>query len=218
MKFINLHTHIPTGTEQTIEVENLYSQRIDSIPEHGIFSTGIHPWHINEVAKDIDARLDRLEMQMQTSRVLMLGECGLDRVADTTMDQQMPVFIEQLKLAEKYRKPVLLHCVRAYTDIISVRKKQKISVPFIFHSYHGNFQITDLLLKHDVYFSFGQHLINNPILQKILEDIPKKRIFFETDNVKLPIERMYATGEKTLQMESAVLRSKINDNFVELFY
>ena len=65
---------------------------------------------------------------MKDASCLALGECGLDKKVQTPLDLQQEVFERQLTLAEKYKKPVIIHCVAAFQELIAIKKKLKLSV------------------------------------------------------------------------------------------
>lgn len=188
------------------------------LPEKGLFSVGLHPWHITDLTYNITHELEKLTKLLQSSRVLMIGECGLDRLSETIIAHQMPSFIEQVILAEKFNKPVIIHCVRAYPDIIAIRKKLRLTIPFIYHGYTGNETITGQLLNHNSYFSFGKHLLTETKLQKIFMSIPIDNIFLETDSANIDIETIYSCAADLLGISLYDLKNRINNNFTTLFY
>ncbi|MBK8806318.1 MAG: TatD family hydrolase [Bacteroidales bacterium] len=218
MKFINIHTHKPRNSEHIVEVNNLFLQDVDSFPDRGLYSVGLHPWHISNDEDSIREHFVNLEKLIVQSRLLMVGECGLDRFHEIVINQQIPVFIEHLVLAQHYEKPVLIHSVKAVSDIISIRNKLRISVPFIFHGYNGNEEMTQQLMKNETYFSFGAALLTIKSLQDIFKEIPTNRIFLETDDSDIDIERIYEIAASILSISIEKLKVVINDNFTELFY
>ncbi|KAF5297934.1 hypothetical protein FQR65_LT19644 [Abscondita terminalis] len=78
---------------------------------------GIHPWYI--VADRVEDDLAVIEEKIQTSNCLAVGECGLDKRIEIPFSLQEQVFRKQLALAQKYQKPVVIHCVASFPGIDS---------------------------------------------------------------------------------------------------
>ena len=88
-KFINLHTHQFSNLSDVIEVVNQYPWEFDaSIPKYSI---GIHPWYIDE--NRIESDLNIISEKLQLPECLALGECGLDKRIEITMELQTSVFM-----------------------------------------------------------------------------------------------------------------------------
>ncbi len=81
--------------------------------------------------------------------VIFLGECGFDRLKGEDLAFQTTVFEAQIRLAESISKPVVIHCVKAFNEIISIKKRLKPSIPLIIHGFHQNKTILNDLIKTD---------------------------------------------------------------------
>ena len=122
MKYFNLHTHQFSNQPDVMELVNQYPQEFDaSIP---FYSIGIHPLYINEKRLESDYQI--VEEKLALPECLALGECGLDKRSETPFEVQQSVFERQLDLAEKHRKPVVIHCVAAFQELIEIKKRLKI--------------------------------------------------------------------------------------------
>ncbi|HSN48318.1 MAG TPA: TatD family hydrolase, partial [Flavobacterium sp.] len=131
MKFFNLHTHRFTNQPDVLELVNQYPQEFDaSIP---FYSIGIHPLFIDENRLEDDFKV--VNEKLALPECLALGECGLDKRADTSFEIQQSVFEKQLAFAEKHQKSVVIHCVAAFQELIEIKNRLKISVPMIVHGY-----------------------------------------------------------------------------------
>lgn len=173
MEFFNFHTHQFTNQSNILELVNQYPQDFDaSIP---FYSIGIHPWYIKD--EQIDTDLKIIEEKLQTKNCLALGECGLDKRIEIPLEQQIKVFEKQLALAEKYNKPVVIHCVAAFQEVIEIKKRLKISVPLIIHGFSKNSQIASQFIKEGFYISFGKYLLKNPDLKAVFQNVPNDRFF-----------------------------------------
>lgn len=213
MKFFNLHTHEFTNNSDILELVNQYPLEFDeSIP---FYSIGIHPWHIKE--NQIEAELQIIEEKLNEKNCLAVGECGLDKRIEIPLEQQVTVFEKQLFLAEKYKKPVVIHCVAAYQEVIAVKKKLQISVPMIIHGFSKNSQVADQLIKEGFYISFGKYLLQNPDLKTVFQQIPNNRFFLETDMIQENIGQVYDVASDYKGLEIKELQSVVSSNCKDVF-
>ncbi len=208
MEFFNFHTHQFTNQSNILELVNQYPQEFDeSIP---FYSIGIHPWYIKE--DQIDLELKIIEDKLQTENCLAVGECGLDKRIEIPLEQQIIVFEKQLALAEKYKKPVVIHCVAAFQEITAIKKKLKISVPMIIHGFSKNKQLAEQLIKDGFYLSFGKYLLKNPDLKTVFESLPNDRFFLETDTIEEDIQQVYNIASEYKNITIKELQDIISSN------
>lgn len=213
MEFFNFHTHQFTNQPNILELVNQYPQEFDaSIP---FYSIGIHPWYIVENRLDSDLKI--IEEKLQAENCLAIGECGLDKRIEIPLEQQIIVFEKQLALAEKYKKPVVIHCVAAFQEVIAIKKKMKISVPMIIHGFSKKNQIAEQLIKEGFYISFGQYLLRNPELKTVFQNIPNNRFFLETDTIEEGIEDIYNLASEYKNITIKELQEFISSNFETVF-
>lgn len=213
MKLFNLHTHQFKNQETVLELVNQYPQEFDGgIP---FYSIGIHPWYINEQRLETDLQI--IERKLQEPNCLAIGECGLDKRIDMPLEVQQMVFGKQLLLAQKYSKPVVIHCVAAFQEIIAVKKKLKITVPLLIHGFSKNKQVAKELIDNGFYISFGKYLLRNPELKTVFTSIPNDRFFLETDTVTEGIEEVYALAAHYKNIAIEELQETINKNFETVF-
>ena len=186
MKYFNLHTHKATQNPNRIELVNQYPNEFEnSFP---YYSIGIHPWYI--VEERVTSDLEIIEQQLQDPNCLALGECGLDKRIAIPLEVQQAVFEQQLHLAQKYNKPVVIHCVAAYQEVIASSKKLKISVPLLIHGFSKNETVAQSLLNNGFYLSFGKYLVQNPALASVFQNVPDHQFFLETDTIENGIEEV----------------------------
>ncbi|WP_343694217.1 TatD family hydrolase [Flavobacterium sp.] len=213
MEFFNFHTHQFTNQSNVLELVNQYPQEFDeTIP---YYSIGIHPWYIKE--NEIDLELKIIEEKLHTQNCLAIGECGLDKRIEIPLEQQITVFEKQLALAEKYKKPVVIHCVAAFQEVTAIKKKLKISVPMIIHGFSKNKQLAEQLIKDGFYISFGKYLLKNPDLKTAFENVPNDRFFLETDTIEEGIEQVYNLAAEYKKLNVKELQDIISSNFKRVF-
>jgi TatD DNase family protein len=210
MKFFNLHTHQYTNQPDVLELVNQYPQQFDaSIP---FYSIGIHPLYIDENRLESDFTI--LEEKLALPECLALGECGLDKRSETPFEVEQLVFEKQLALAEKYQKPVVIHCVAAFQELIEIKRRLRISVPMIVHGFSKKAELARQLLDNGFYLSFGKNLLRIPELESVFKSIPNDRFLLETDMVQEGIQVVYALAAKYKNMEVEELKGIINNNFL----
>ena len=212
MPFFNLHTHTFTNNPNILEIVNQYPWEFDhSIPHYSI---GIHPWYINESRLECDLKI--IEEKLQLPECLALGECGLDKRIKIPMALQIEIFEKQLALAEKYQKPLVLHLVAAFDELIEIKKKMKIFVPIIIHGFSKNEQVAKQLLDNGFYLSFGKYLIRNPEMKQVFQMVPNDRFFLETDTIEETLEAVYhvAAQYKSMTLEEMNKQIEVNKNKV----
>ncbi len=213
MQFFNLHTHKFTNQPDVLELVNQYPQEFDAdIP---FYSIGIHPWYIDENRLQKD--LEIIESKLNKKNCLALGECGLDKRIEIPLDLQQSVFEKQLILAEKYQKPVVIHCVVAFQEVIEIKKRLNISVPMIIHGFSKNEQVAKQLVDNGFYISFGKYLLRNPELESVFKSIPNNRFFLETDTIEEGIREVYTLAAKYKELELNELQEVINNNYNTVF-
>ena len=209
MNYYNLHTHHFTNQEDVLEIVNQYPHVFDdSLPNYSI---GIHPWYI--VEDRIDSDLQIIESKIQSINCVTIGECGLDKRIETPMALQQMVFEKQLALAEKYQKPVIIHCVAAFQEIIAIKNKLKITVPMIIHGFSKNIEVANELIKNGFYLSFGKYLLLNSELELVFNSVPNERLFIETDTIEEDIKAVYDLAAKYKNIKLAEMQSIIENNY-----
>ncbi len=198
--FVDIHTHI--DNQSVIRILD------DNFEEKVLTTWGMHPW---EVGFSSLKRTDSADM------VWGIGEVGLDKVHKETFDKQIEVFEEMIRLSESYRKPMIVHCVRAYSEIIEIRKKTKATMPWVIHGFSSSVETMRQLLRYDMYISLGEVLYHNENQAvKILKDIPLDRLFLETDVSGRDIKAVYAKAAGLIGCDLEFLCSKIFENYGRL--
>ncbi|MFV5695293.1 TatD family hydrolase [Flavobacterium sp. LB3P122] len=213
MQYFNLHTHKFTNQPDILELVNQYPWEFDAtIP---FYSIGIHPWLIIEERLESDFAI--IESKLQEPSCLAMGECGLDKRIEVPMELQQLVFEKQLLLAQKYQKPVVIHCVAAFQELIEITKKLKITVPILIHGFSKSEQLAKQLLENGFYISFGKYLLLNPELETVFKGMPNDRFFLETDTAQESLATVYALAAKYKGISVEEIQKQVNSNFLEVF-
>lgn len=212
-KYINLHTHKFSNLLDVIEVVNQYPWEFDaSIPNYSI---GIHPWYIDE--NRLESDLEIIKEKLQLSECLALGECGLDKRIEIPLELQISIFKKQLEIVKQTNKPIVLHCVAAYDEVITIKKEMKIENPMIIHGFSKNEQVAKSLLNNGFYLSFGKYLLRNPDLEKVFTFAPENQILLETDTIEESIYEVYEKAASIKGISVEEMKTIVFTNFSRIF-
>lgn len=207
--FIDVHTHHAPSNK----VLYLINQPLDQ-PAHALMSIGIHPWEIDNI--DTESAILTIKNNLTNKYLLAIGECGIDRAIKTPVETQLNCFIKQADIAESQSLPVIIHCVKAWSDFLQIRKKY--CQPWIFHGFNGNTNIALSLLEQGCFLSFGQSLLKSAKIQAVFCAIPLQNIFLETDDdPSINIEEIYQFAAKLRHICTDELKKKIFTNFKMVF-
>ena len=188
--YLNIHTHNAVNQG---DIQNYFPQ---DIPSSHYFSVGIHPWFITE---NWDCQMQEVIKKSQYKNCKLIGECGLDKNVLTSLDIQKAVFQQHILLSEEIKKPLIIHCVKSFSEIIALRKKFAPKQMWIIHGFQKNEQIARELLKNNIKLSFGKAILSKIELQKLVFSLSDMDFFLETDNDSVKIEEIY---EKTAQIRN----------------
>lgn len=213
--FIDIHTHhllSPSLEVKSILNIELNKDSIDSISDN--ITAGLHPWFINE-SRPLEGIL-LLEELLENQKILAVGECGLDKIISTDLSVQQEVFREQIRLAHDYRKPLIIHCVRAYEEVLLCLKDERFDGKVIFHGFNKNKKLADSLIAKGYYLSFGKAILNGR-LDELLINIPIGYLFLETDDSSIKIQELYDYVAKVKNISLDLLKEKIKENYQLVF-
>ena len=130
--------------------------------------------------------------------VWAIGECGLDKYSQVDFDIQKQYFIKQIKLSELTHKPLIIHCVKAYNELLNLKKIYKPTQPWLIHGFRKNKNVAEQLIKAGCFLSFGQYY--NP--EALTFAFQAGHAFLETDMDVMPIEDVYQKVKQTLEASS----------------
>lgn len=209
--YLDIHSHTPSPDPEVWTLHSLYEDfsRIKSLAECSI---GLHPWHLN----GFEGKMKTLKKFAAHPHVLAIGECGLDRASATAWNIQTDVFSQHIELANQLGKPLIIHCVRAYAEAISMLKNAR--VPVIFHGFQKKPALARELTGHGFYLSFGAVLteFNKHAIDSFMST-PKDRFFLETDDSDLPIQTIYQMAASIRSVSEDALIKQIHKNYQTVF-
>lgn len=151
-----------------------------SLPEdkQQYYSIQLHPWHLEKGA--LESFAQAVEQYRDDPHFVAIGECGLDGVCATPLDLQREAFRLALDAAHNLDKPVIIHCVKLWSEVIAEVRPYLLhrtaSQQFIIHGFRKGPQLAKQLLDAGFCLSLGKHY--HPLVPAI---IPSDRLFHETD-------------------------------------
>ena len=182
-------------------------------PTTDFASFGIHPNDASNLAYSIP----KLEHALMLSNCLAIGECGLDKYSNVDFNIQQNSFIQQVQLAEKFQKPLIIHCVKAWNEIKTIKKQMNPIQPWVFHGFRKT-GILDQVLQENLFVSIGTSILFDQNLQKILPQIPLEQLFLETDNdTNHSIDDVYQKVSAILEIPMEVLEKQLLNSFIQHF-
>ena len=215
--FVDFHTHRDRQSLNLINVQTLHvNADLRSLDLPNICSLGLHPWFIE--ADAWQSSWLNLESLSPMPQVIAIGECGLDRNSKLPITLQTSIFLKQIQLAESLRKPLVIHCVRAFSELMALKKQTKSSIPWIIHGFHKKAAVYQQLIAHDFYFSFGATILQEKAFAtEAIATIPVGRFLLETDDRQdLQIEQIYERAAQLRQVSLITLQTQLWETYQQL--
>ncbi|WP_159468460.1 TatD family hydrolase [Dyadobacter sp. 3J3] len=211
--YYNVHTHPHSESEDVLFIENLY-KNFDHKIEGRKVSMGLHPWYLD--AGNLDEQFNILAEYAGKSEVLAIGECGLDKLSSTDWDLQLRAFQLQIKLAQDLGKPLIIHCVRAFNEVLVQLKK--VEVPVVIHGVNNKLSIVQPLIDAGFYLSFGKSLVGgNAAILNTFKATSLERVFLETDDADIDIREIYKSAARIRDISENEIVLQLEKNFLNVF-
>jgi TatD DNase family protein len=216
-QFIDIHTHTLRKSSEIISIYNYPINEVNSLELNEKktevnFSIGIHPWHIDPL--NYYSQLKNVEKQLVESNAVFLGECGLDKLKCSDFNLQRTVFQHQINMAMKYQKPMILHCVKAFDEVLAMLKNKVAPDKVIFHGFHKSPEMAFDLTSKGYFISLGKSLfLQSERMKTVFEKVNPGKIFFETDDSEYSIEEVYQKASEISGKSSEFWKQKVFENF-----
>lgn len=189
--YLNFHAHREAVSPRETVIRNvllpLSAEEEDAAVNAGKpFSAGIHPWHLPASSDDALRQLGRMAL---CSQCVAIGEAGLDKCCTVSFSLQCDAFARQLGLAGERGLPVIIHCVKAWEELLAIMKRIRPGTACVIHGFRGKPQLAENLLTRGFYLSFGLRFNSES-----LRLCPPERLFLETDEARCSVEALYHTA------------------------
>ena len=215
--YIDIHVHDGKPSAGLFILESLMAHE-EKMPEamSGVsYTYGIHPWFLNE--ENHKQLLLSVEKTVCHPEVIAVGEAGFDRLKGPSAELQRKVFEEQVIISEEIKKPVIIHCVRSWDELLAAKKKLKPRMPWLIHGFRGNQELAGQLLSKGMYLSFWFEFVLRPESGNLLRNMPNDRFFLETDGADVDIRSIYQKVATDRSQNVDDLKSDILNNYKAFF-
>ena len=215
--FIDIHVHDGRPSEGIFILESLMAHE-EKLPQNipGVaYTYGIHPWFLNE--ENHKKQMETVERLILEPGVIAVGEAGLDKFRGPANELQIKIFEEQIAISEDIRKPLIIHCVRSWDDLLAVHKKKKPKMPWMIHGFRGSVELAGQLLSKGFYLSIWFEFVLRPESSRLLQSLPDDRFFLETDGAEVDIKEIYKKVSMDLDISVEKLKKIIFNNYYKFF-
>jgi TatD DNase family protein len=175
---------------------------------HQPYALGIHPLYVPQAQmQDLDFLANCIESalakdtqgQQLDSRLVAVGEIGLDffvpALCEPAMREKQEFFYHaQLKLAQKFKLPVILHVRKSADELLKGLRRHSVEGG-IAHAFNGSFQQAQTFIEMGFALGFGGALTFDRALQlrRLATDLPLSALVLETDAPDIPPHWLYKT-------------------------
>lgn len=209
--YIDIHTHQDLSAADVIAVRNY---DFDMMPI-GLASIGVHPWQsviINSDADFISRSMKEVEKKCRMPQIVMIGETGLDALKGADMDIQKELFMRHINLSEKLGKPLIIHCVKAAEEILSIHKQLHPTQQWLIHGYRKKEQLAKQFLQQGIALSFGSHFDAEAMKAAFEANL----LWLETDESDVAIKDLYQEASSVLSVSLEELKLNIYHRAIQL--
>ena len=139
---------------------------------------GIHPWFAASAGAGWEQRLRALLEQIQAG----IGETGLDRCCRTDFASQQRIFVAQLQMASELRRPLVIHCVKAWGRLLELLEQNPAPLPpIMIHAFSGSTETLQRLIRCGCFISYSTRLATESKLHPSCRATPLTSLLLETD-------------------------------------
>ncbi|MDD3815537.1 MAG: TatD family hydrolase [Desulfocapsaceae bacterium] len=144
---------------------------------------GIHPWFAEHAERGWEERLRGMLKKIPAG----IGETGLDKCCRTDFSAQQQIFTTQLQIASELKRPLVIHCVKAWGKLLEILEAYIYQLPpMMIHSFSGSREILQRLIRLGCFISFSGRLIADSKLHPCFLATPLANLLLETDGQGRP--------------------------------
>jgi len=188
--FVDIHSHKLLASDSWV-VYNIPLAQADAVfatDEKVLFSVGFHPCMLETFSPE---RMEKMKEWAADTRFVAIGECGLDKNSETSLEKQIKIFEKQVLLSEEKQKPLIIHCVGRFNELFELKRQWNPKQTWIIHGFRGKPQLAEQALKAGCSLSFGEYFNSESVRLTSLE-----KLFVESDESNMPIVAIYANVAK----------------------
>lgn len=211
--FFDAHTHhFPQPQTTAIVSCRMDEKTTSSYLQAPFISVSLHPWYLTQ--ENIHPQIEWLIQTVQSdSRVVALGEAGLDKACATPFSLQIQAFRKVIELSETHRLPLLIHSVKATEELIALHKEYHPAQAWIIHGFRGKKELAADLLRHGFFLSFGEKY-----QEKALSVVPTEKLLLESDEEETDFLAFYQKVASLRGSSVDNLAKNMKENANRLFF
>ena len=161
------------------------------------WALGVHPWWIDGLTAEVTGALchnmDLLAARgLKDKHCVAIGECGLDGKINTPMAFQREIFTEHCRLAEQYKKPMIIHASKAQNDVLQILNAFSLTAGGVIHGFSGSLQQAEQFWQKGFYLGVGGTITYERAqkTRNAVTRLPLEALLLETDAPDMPLAGM----------------------------
>lgn len=203
---VNCHCHDRQASLLTLSLEEYRDYK--AVVEGQRLVVGIHPWDTTEA--EMYGTIGILSDAVTDSRVVAIGEVGIDPLHGATLQRQEQLLRYQLRLANEARMPVMFHIVRRYDILMRLYKEYRPVASWAVHGFRSNADVARQLTAAGIYLSIGMRYNAEAV-----RAIPDHLLLLETDElpeaeISAVVESVAATRDVRPSAVAQMARDNLN--------
>jgi TatD DNase family protein len=213
--FIDIHTHsLKQNTGDVISVISADPVKDPFFNTSSFFSAGVHPWSLPHEHAEWYVYFVRKIAKHE--HCVAIGECGLDFHISADKALQREVFEKHILISEETGLPLIIHCVKAFHELLQIRKEMKPQSPWIIHGFSKSIETAMQCIEAGCCLSFGKKALE-PEFAEVLRVIPDEMIFAETDEADIDVRDVYRAIADAKSGNVNTVSEKIYNNVKRCF-
>lgn len=215
--YIDIHVHGGSSAPGLFLLESLmaHEHKEPDNTEGIAYTCGIHPWFLNTINQE--SQLEEVKKVTLHSNIIAIGEAGFDKLRGPSYKLQADVFEKQVLISEELGKPLIIHCVRSWEELVTSHRKTKPEQPWMIHGFRGKIQLAEQLIARGFYLSIWFEFVLRPESAELLKALPRNRFFLETDGADVDIRNIYRKVSDDIGISIDELKALLFSNFLEFF-
>lgn len=199
---------------------------------------GIHPHHVKKIQtsslksqnENLKSEIKEIDKLLTHPKVIAVGEVGLDRyyyqktkylnyqINEDFIKLQKWFFLEQLRLAKKYQKTVIIHNRQAKKDLLEILKTnhQLLTDKVVFHCCEADSELLDFAIKNHIFIGVDGDVVYDQNKQEFVKKIPLDLLALETDSPFLSPNHQFPNQPANLRLITEFLAKILKINYQKL--
>ncbi|BAJ03252.1 hydrolase, TatD family [Shewanella violacea DSS12] len=188
----------PEGWAKQLQVAKQYS-----CP----YGLGIHPWFCeDEPQRALEQLSEQVNACIHDPYLVAIGECGLDKIRKDNWQGQIIALEAQLSMARQLDLPVILHVVKAHSEMLAILKRYSLPRGGVIHGFYGSYEIANEYIKLGYKLGIGGLILNASAkkLKTCVAQLPLDSMLIETDSPAMTPQNSADSRNTPLILQSII--------------